>query len=75
MSELDAKALLRVRWKAAEETTIGGWCIQPEDELPTHAGGVSLADFVMREHAEYIAQLHNHELDAIAANRAAEWRA
>lgn len=62
MSKWDTDALLRVRWKAAEETTIGGWCVQPEDAPPPHEGGVAIADFVAREHAEHIAQLHNDSL-------------
>ena len=54
--------LLNVRWKAAEETTIGGWCVQPENDPPTHEGGKSIADFVARELAEHIAHLHNNHL-------------
>lgn len=71
---LNAQALLGLRWQAAPETTIGGWCLQPEGEPPTHEGGVSIADFLREEHARYMAGLHNDQLARVAANRAAELR-
>ena len=63
MRTWDIGALLKTRWKAAEETTIGGWCVQPEDEPPTHEGGKAIADFTAREIAEHIAELHNAQLE------------
>lgn len=58
--------MLQVRWQAAEETTIGGWCVQPEGSSPTHEGGLEVACFVTEELAEHIADLHNAWLDAQA---------
>jgi len=63
MTKWSTEELLRVRWVAREETTIGGWCVQPEDEPPPHESGLTVACFVAREHAEHIAQLHNERLE------------
>ena len=54
---------LRVRWQAAPQTTIGGWCVQPENEKPTHEGGVEIACFVREADARHIAEVHNLWLD------------
>lgn len=55
--------MLGVRWQAAEDTTIGGWCVQPEGSSPTHEGGLELASFMTEELAEHIAYLHNEWLE------------
>jgi len=59
----NTEELLKVRWQAAAQTTIGGWCVQPEGEPPPHEGGIAIADFVARDHAVHIAQLHNDSLE------------
>ena len=57
--------LLKTPWQAAPETTIGGWCVQPQGESPTHEGGIELACFMSEGHAQHIADLHNQWLESM----------
>lgn len=63
-SEDRESVFMEARWQAAEETSIGGWCVQPEGASPTHEGGEEVACFVYLQDAEHIADLHNAWLEA-----------
>lgn len=47
-----------VEWYAKPNTMIGGWCVMPVDESPEY-GIPEIGDFLSRELAEHIANLHN----------------
>ena len=51
-------AVLNTEWYTKGNDLIGGWCIMPIDELPSR-GCVEVADFLCKEHAEHITNLHN----------------
>jgi hypothetical protein len=53
-----------MRWRAQENNVIGGWCVTPADDPRTPADGVyEFADFLTRDMAEHIANLHNAWLE------------
>lgn len=51
------------RWFARENDIIGGWCVTPVDEPPSH-GVTEVASFTSKELADHIAFLHNQWLDS-----------
>lgn len=53
---------LTVTWYAKPSDLIGGWCVMDVDQTPALANRPEIADFTRREHAEYIAHLHNQQL-------------
>jgi hypothetical protein len=53
---------LTSRWYAMPDDVIGGWCVMPTEKPPS-LGGFQVAEFVSRELAEHIAELHNAWLE------------
>lgn len=49
---------LDCEWFAVENDLIGGWCVMPVNESPSH-GVPEVADFTTKELAEHIANIHN----------------
>lgn len=62
MDKLD-ETILALKWYAVVNDTIGGWCIKLEN-TPSSAGGIEIADFMSKEVAEYIVELHNRNIKA-----------
>jgi hypothetical protein len=61
----DREAILTARWYVQPDDEIGGWCVMPVDEPPS-AGHPKVADFLSREMAEHVVELHNAALGAEA---------
>lgn len=62
---LTAEGLLRVRWHVIVDDVIGGWSLSnvnlPASVQDPNRGDRYLAEFVFREHAAYVAKLHEAE--------------
>jgi hypothetical protein len=56
-------------WRADEDDEIGGWCVVINRPGTPARGNPSLGNFMHREHAEHIAELHNEWLDRKVRNR------
>jgi hypothetical protein len=54
---------LYYRWFVVKNDMIGGWCVMPLDEPPSY-GVAPVAEFLSRECADHVAQLHNTWLDS-----------
>jgi len=65
---------MRIRWQAAPDDLIGGWCVQMEGELTPSEGGIQIANFVSQEVAEHTTLLHNQWLEAQAEGTAGSIR-
>lgn len=53
---------LNYKWYVRENDLIGGWCVMPLDEPPSY-GVAEVADFLTKECADHIAELHNEWLE------------
>lgn len=63
---------MAARWTAMPNDVIGGWCVMAGDTPPSAAREPEVADFVTRDHAEHIADLHNKWLEETLALARAE---
>jgi hypothetical protein len=61
-AEMMNTGYLNYRWYVHENDLIGGWCVMPIDEPPSY-GIAEVADFLTKECADHIAELHNNWLD------------
>lgn len=59
---MDSSEALTVKWYVQPEDLIGGWCIMTTDYPPSENKGHYIADFIRKEDAEYIVELHNKNL-------------
>jgi hypothetical protein len=67
--EINVNSLVQF-WRAAEDDEIGGWCVVVHRPGTPATGNPSLADFVSKQHAEHIAELHNEWLGRRVRNKA-----
>lgn len=66
----DDTKVLSQGWRAQPNDLIGGWCVTFIDDPRTPADGApTIADFVSRDVAQYIADIHNDRL----TNRPTDW--
>lgn len=67
--------MLKRRWRACEDDAVGGWCIALESDTRTPGeGAFTVGNFMSRETAQHIAELHNVSLLTETERRSARLR-